>query len=214
MLSNRSIVPTESLPFLLSLRVADPSGNPVEGAQISLWQASGAGKYAFGTYALRGTCSTGHDGNVEILTVAPGKYGPEKYKRAGHVHAIIHPPKDRKDLDKLVTQIYVCKANDEKELGTDLCVLTEFISRPLLRISWDNSVKVFRSTRTANLVHGYSTVPDQPAMDLPVLEKSRTDLEERVHDWDSLIQANGGDGVRAQIVAQHEIKLNKKFKWF
>ena len=75
--------------------------------------------------------------------MVPGKYGPEKHKRAGHVHAIIRPPKERKDLDGLVTQIYVCKANDEKELGTDLYVLLSLECVGVLEIN-----STFDSDRT------------------------------------------------------------------
>ena len=104
------------------MRVLDPSGKPLSGATLDWWQAAYSGEYDGAKHSLRGTCATGQDGIVDVLSVPPGKYGPQNYMRAGHIHVIIHPPPDRNDLADLVTQMYICRANDEKEMGTDLYV--------------------------------------------------------------------------------------------
>jgi len=77
-----------------------------------------------------------------------------------------------------------------------------------------HSVKYIRPNRPGNLLHAFSTVADQPVMELPVIEKSQMELEEKIHNWDALIQANEGGEARVRVVAKHEVKLHSKSKWF
>ena len=104
----------------------DPSGNPLSNTLIDWWQADTTGNYYFSTYALRGKFVTDADGKAEVLTVAPGKYGPPEHLRAGHFHAILTPPSRK--YRQLTTQMYVCRANDPAELDTDLYVYHQFLS--------------------------------------------------------------------------------------
>ena len=57
-------------------------------------------------------------GDVEVLTVTPGTYGPEENVRAGHFHAIISDP--TRTWRSLTTQMYVCRGNDVEEMKPDL----------------------------------------------------------------------------------------------
>lgn len=110
----------EFKPYLLKISVRDPTGNIIKDARFDWWQANSAGEYFFTTYTLRGKFQADKNGDVEILTIAPGKYGSENQKRAGHFHFIVH---DRAGKYKsLTSQLYVCRANDPTELNTDMCV--------------------------------------------------------------------------------------------
>lgn len=110
---------TEFGPYLVSITVKSPHDDPVPHAIFDWWQADTAGNYSMTTYGMRGKFTTDANGRVEVLTVAPGKYGPPGYKRAGHFHLIVSENEQRK-WEPLTTQLYVCKANDTKEMGSDL----------------------------------------------------------------------------------------------
>lgn len=77
-------------------RVCDLRGNPIAGAQIELWQANAAGRYAhqldpatapldadFQGYAR---LTTGADGTYRILTIKPGGYDSPIGRRTPHLH--------------------------------------------------------------------------------------------------------------------------------
>lgn len=77
-------------------RVRDLRGNPISGAQIELWQANAAGRYAheldpatapldpdFQGYAR---LTTGADGAYRIITIKPGGYDSPIGRRTPHLH--------------------------------------------------------------------------------------------------------------------------------
>ena len=108
----------EFAPFPFKLIVQDPKGEPISNANVDVWQATSAGEYFLRTYRLRGQFKTGSKGEVEILSVPPGKYGPANLQRAGHFHIIIKDPKGR--FEDLTTQVYVCQGNQSTEMASDL----------------------------------------------------------------------------------------------
>lgn len=110
----------EFAPYLMTVTVKTPKGDPVPFATVDWWQADTAGSYSATTYRFRGHFKTGADGVVEILTVAPGEYGPQGHKRAGHFHAIISPGETHSEYERLTTQMYVCPNNDSNGMNTDL----------------------------------------------------------------------------------------------
>ncbi len=107
-------------PFLVSITLKDPKGEPVRDAEIDWWQADTTGSYSYSTYKLRGKFYTNAEGQIQILTVIPGKYGPAGHLRAGHFHLIIRDKENK--WQQLTSQLYVCQANDGAELGSDLYV--------------------------------------------------------------------------------------------
>lgn len=102
------------------VRILTPEGKPVPNAVIHWWQADTDGNYTSSSYSLRGQIKTDQNGSVEVLTVAPGMYGPAGRERAGHFHLIIDVSGQRVGLESLTSQIYVCPGNDPKALSTDL----------------------------------------------------------------------------------------------
>ena len=110
-----------SVPYLLSLRILNPDGDPIPHAVVDIWQADSKGDYYFLDYTLRGKAMTDANGYVEILTIPPGMYGPEIFKRAGHLHMILCPPKSvAGKVHELTTQLYVCEGNDTKWMEPDV----------------------------------------------------------------------------------------------
>jgi len=80
----------------LTGRIRDLRGNPIAGAQIELWQANAAGRYAheldpatapldphFQGYAR---LTTGRDGSYRIVTVKPAGYDSPIGHRPPHLH--------------------------------------------------------------------------------------------------------------------------------
>ena len=51
-------------------------------------------------------------------------------------------------------------------------------------------------------------------MELPILDKSLTNLVDRVEAWNALLEEHNSDGVHIKMVGGHEIKLNAKPRWF
>ena len=96
----------------LSGRVTDRAGNPLESAEITLWQANAAGRYTnpvdtnpapidpdfLGVVQFK----TGPDGTYKIRTVKPGPYPePSGTIRTPHIHFdVVHADY------RLVTQMY------------------------------------------------------------------------------------------------------------
>ena len=95
-----------------------PKGDPVPNVRFYWWQAQTRGGYSLTTYALRGTFTTDAEGNVEVLTVTPGAYGPKNHLRAGHFHFTMAGPGQH--WDDLTTQLYVCPGNDPNAMKPDL----------------------------------------------------------------------------------------------
>ncbi|KAL4245618.1 intradiol ring-cleavage dioxygenase family protein [Abortiporus biennis] len=139
--SNEDFKEPANHPFVFTLQILSPSQQPLPNTTIDIWQASTVGEYYFKMYRLRGKCVTDADGKVEILTVAPGMYGPKGHERAGHFHLKISPPST--GIEGLTTQVYVCEGNNAKWLKTDF-------------------LNAIRKTRTQNILRAYSVPPSSP----------------------------------------------------
>jgi catechol 1,2-dioxygenase len=110
-------------PTFISGRVTDPDGNPIEGAELDVWQASEAGFYDVQQpdeqpeYNLRGRFRTGPDGRYWFRTVKPAPYpiptdGPVGHMldrlgrhpyRPAHVHFIVGAP----GFEPVTTHLFV-----------------------------------------------------------------------------------------------------------
>lgn len=120
MISTDQYLASGFAPFLMSLTILSPDGEPVPNTKIDWWQADSNGVYAYGSYALRGYFTTNAEGRIEILTVAPGEYGPLNLNRAGHFHLTMDGGSEH---EMLTTQLYVCPANDKEHMKIDLYVI-------------------------------------------------------------------------------------------
>ena len=107
-------------PYLMTIAVKTPKGDPVPYATLDWWQADTSGSYSNRTYRFRGKFTADAQGIAEVITVAPGEYGPKGYQRAGHFHVIIGPGAANPEFEYLTTQMYVCPNNDTANMGTDL----------------------------------------------------------------------------------------------
>ena len=91
---------------------------------LDWWQADAVGEYYFTTYTLRGRITTDANGYAEVLTIAPAPYGIGSALRAGHFHVHFWPPSasdsTKGSYEDLITQMYICKANDPTPLFNDL----------------------------------------------------------------------------------------------
>lgn len=184
-------------PFLLAISLKSPSGDPLPNATIDLWQATTAGEYSFTSYRLRGIFTSDKNGLVEILTVAPGKYGPEGYKRAGHFHLIVRPEVGKEgETEELTTQIYVCEGNDVKEMGSDF-------------------INYVRPSRPQNMLTCYSTSKDA-YMNFPPLPSDDVDSSSAVQWWNDLLKekANGEEELTVAAYGRTELRLSKPSAWF
>jgi protocatechuate 3,4-dioxygenase beta subunit len=92
------------IPLRVTGKVLDTRGNPVEGAQIDIWQANHHGRYDVEGYRYRTKLVTGSVPDYAIETVMPGHYSD---RPAQHIHYLITAPGHK----TLVTQIYF--ATDE-----------------------------------------------------------------------------------------------------
>ena len=93
-------------------RVIDPSGKPVSGAAIEIWQANAVGRYAHPddtnpapldpNFEGFGALTSDADGRYEFLTIKPPPYpvSPDR-TRPAHIHFDV-----RGRHDALVTQMY------------------------------------------------------------------------------------------------------------
>lgn len=107
----------------MTVRVLAPDRSPVPGTVLDWWQADSEGGYYAASYTLRGRIETDEQGYAEVLTVAPGAYGPAANIRAGHCHVMFRAPPappGRQQCDDLTTQLYVCDGNNFKMMETDL----------------------------------------------------------------------------------------------
>ncbi|KAI0685485.1 aromatic compound dioxygenase [Cytidiella melzeri] len=175
----------EDTPFLLVLHIRGPSGEPVKNTEFDWWQANGKGVYNNVTYNLRGKFQSDEHGDVEILSIIPGKYGPEKYIRAGHFHFIVSDPANKHR--PLTTQQYVCRANDSAEMDADF-------------------LNFVRSRRPGNMLQSWAA-SDEKCMELPPLSPEKREMVTKVAWWNTkMAELN----VNATVVAGAEttIKLN------
>lgn len=93
-------------------RVINPSGKPVAGADIEIWQTNAVGRYAHPddtnpapldpNFEGFGAVTSDADGHYEFLTIKPPHYpiSPER-TRPAHIHFNV-----RGQHDKLITQMY------------------------------------------------------------------------------------------------------------
>jgi len=88
--------------LVLRGRVLDPSGRPVAGAVIDMWQADENGNYDLHGYGYRGHQFTDVDGRYELMTVRPKAYRALGIFRAPHIHFKLQGPETR----MLTTQLY------------------------------------------------------------------------------------------------------------
>lgn len=190
----------DSGPYLFELTALTPKGDPVPNASIDWWQADGHGCYSFTDYRLRGKFRTDSNGKVQILTVVPGKYGPANHKRAGHFHFFVGGKTieggKEKEWETLTTQVYVCKDNDARELGTDF-------------------LNFVRNSRTGNIAHSY-TIPSpesdtsENAMPFPSLSTTDSATLSAVKWWNNKLQSITGDGkLKVRACGSTEIRLNE-----
>ncbi|MDE0533822.1 MAG: glutathione S-transferase C-terminal domain-containing protein [Albidovulum sp.] len=109
-------------PLLVSIRVLDPQGNPVNGARVDIWHSDDDGSYDImnpsveGT-ALRGVFRSDHDGRVWFTSILPASYpipddGPvgellnaanRSPMRPAHVHVRVTAP----GFVRLTTMMFV-----------------------------------------------------------------------------------------------------------
>lgn len=93
-------------------RVVDPSGKPVEGADIEIWQANSAGRYAHPddtnpapldpNFEGFGAVTTGADGRYQFKTIKPLHYpAAPGMIRPAHIHFDV-----RGKRDELISQLY------------------------------------------------------------------------------------------------------------
>ncbi|KAL5504043.1 hypothetical protein ACEPAH_8116 [Sanghuangporus vaninii] len=193
-------------PYLMTVRILSPEGNPISGTELDWWQSDTAGSYYHRTYTLRGRVTTDENGYAEILTVAPAPYGPgENVQRAAHFHVWIHAPQAEKGqtaYDDLTTQMYVCDGNDAKLMENDF-------------------VNYMRRVRLGNMVHSWS-LPDKdvdegrPFKNFPELESSDVITRQRVAWWNAkLAQMSDSDpGLKIVAGATAELRLNARAGWF
>ncbi len=103
--------PEDGAPTLVRGQVLDRAGQPLAGATLDVWQASGNGRYDIQDpeqppFNLRGIFVTGSDGSYQFRTARPVSYpipsdGPvgdllraaaRQHWRAAHIHAIVSAP--------------------------------------------------------------------------------------------------------------------------
>ncbi|KAI0079509.1 aromatic compound dioxygenase [Panus rudis PR-1116 ss-1] len=107
------------VPYLFSVTVKGPKGEPVPHAEVDMWQANTAGEYHLTTYGLRGKFRTDDQGKLEILTVAPGRYGSKQFERVSHFHLKLRDV-EGKQWEDLTTQLYVLEGNNWNLMGADI----------------------------------------------------------------------------------------------
>lgn len=90
-------------PLLIYGKVIDPSGKPVAGATVDLWQANHAGEYDFtNNFQFRGKVLSDENGNYQIPTVLPGNYCDDGRWRVKHIHFTASAP----EHVEVTSQIY------------------------------------------------------------------------------------------------------------
>ena len=97
-------------------RLLDVDGRPLQGALVEVWQANAAGRYRHEVdqhpapldpnFAGAGRCLTDDDGRYRFITVKPGSYpwgNHENAWRPAHIHFSVFGPSF---TQRLVTQMY------------------------------------------------------------------------------------------------------------
>jgi catechol 1,2-dioxygenase len=123
---------TPGPPLFADCRLTDPSGEPIEGVEVDVWQASPAGLYENqdpnqANMNLRGKFRTDADGRISFRSVKPAGYpvptdGPvgellraqlRHPYRPAHLHFLCYKP----GYQTLITQIFV---DDDEHLQSDV----------------------------------------------------------------------------------------------
>ncbi|GJE89571.1 catechol 1,2-dioxygenase [Phanerochaete sordida] len=183
-------------PFLLSITVRSPHGDPLPRATVDFWQATTAGVYAYRSYGLRGRLTTDAHGTVEVLTVAPGDYGAAAAVRTGHFHMFLQ---DADGLcECLTTQLYVCHGNDVRGMNKDF-------------LNW------VRKSRPQNMLRAWSVPASndgEPFFEFPELPTDDVDTLKRVEWWNAKLAEQAPDaGLKVVAGGRTEIRLNEKPGW-
>ena len=102
--------------IVVSGRVLDEAGRPINGALVEVWQANAAGRYRHEVdnhpapldpnFSGAGRCLTDDDGNYRFVTIKPGAYpwgNHENAWRPAHIHFSLF---GRAFTERLVTQMY------------------------------------------------------------------------------------------------------------
>ena len=106
-------------------RVIDPTGKPVAGADVEIWQANAVGRYAHPddtnpapldpNFEGFGAVTTGADGRYQFKTIKPPPYPITPTRtRPAHIHFDV-----RGRHDELITQMYF---EGDPYLKTDSCL--------------------------------------------------------------------------------------------
>lgn len=205
----------EYIPFLLQITIRSPKGDPLPNAQVDLWHATTKGDYAYRSYALRGRFTTDANGNVEVLSVVPGDYGPGGNSRTGHFHMMIQDAEGR--YDHLTTQLYVCKGNNVEGMKKDL-----YVAKPdhLFVVSYlrtPESLNYVRALRPQNLLHAWSLPANYDGRrfhEFPELPVDNVDTMGRIEWWNNRLVEQAPDaGLKVVAGGQTELKLNDKPGW-
>jgi protocatechuate 3,4-dioxygenase beta subunit len=93
---------TRGTRLLLTGKVLDLKGRPLEGAELDLWQASADGEYDNQGFTLRGRVMTGRGGVYRVETIVPKFYQAGSNIRPAHIHVKAH----KSDGPVLTTQLY------------------------------------------------------------------------------------------------------------
>jgi protocatechuate 3,4-dioxygenase beta subunit len=102
--------------IIVSGRVLDDDGRPVQNSLLEIWQANAAGRYCHQVdqhpapldpnFTGAGRCMTDGEGRYKFITVKPGAYPWENHENAwrpAHIHFSVF---GRAFVDRLVTQMY------------------------------------------------------------------------------------------------------------
>lgn len=184
-------------PFLLRLTVRSPHGDPLPHATVDFWQATTAGAYAYRTYALRGKFTTDENGDVEVLTVAPGDYSaPAGGVRTGHFHMMLSDAEGR--CEQLTTQVYVCQANDVRGMDKDF-------------------LNLLRKSRPQNMLHAWSIPANNdgvPFFGFPELPTDDVETLKRVEWWNAQLAMQAPEtGLKIVAGGHTEIQLSEEPGW-
>lgn len=188
-------------PYLMTVRVLSADGKPLSGVTLDWWQASTIGEYYFKNYTLRGRVTTDANGYAEVLTVVPGAYGVGSALRAGHFHLHFWPSsvKDsttEESHEDLVTQMYVCEANDPTPMEEDFLNSWRSMNRDRMMHSWSLPSKTFDDGRALR--------------NFPELPDNDTQTRERVDWWNSKLAQNIDPEMTVVGGASTELRLTLK----
>ena len=84
--------------LVVSGRVVDTQGTPIDRALIDFWHCDNAGQYDNAGYTLRGHQFTNTSGQWQLTTLVPGLYSG----RTRHIHVKVQAP----NQPVLTTQLY------------------------------------------------------------------------------------------------------------